>query len=249
MRFMRVKALSRKRKAVLEAFMDRSGHPEGTLSYREAQGFIFTVACAPELVVPSEWLPEIFGGGEPSFDSKREAGTMLAIFLDLFNDSVTPEGMKATLPKDCRFRKDTMANLEPDAPVGEWCRGFVLGHHWLMDCWNEVLPAAWDEDMATVIMALSFFSSRRSAEAFVELSPQSGVTLEELAELMRGAFRAALTDYSARGHALFKALRDVEREEEEADEEADTVVRPGRNDPCTCGSGRKYKRCCGGHVH
>jgi ribosomal protein S18 acetylase RimI-like enzyme len=23
------------------------------------------------------------------------------------------------------------------------------------------------------------------------------------------------------------------------------VVEPGRNDPCPCGSGRKYKRCCG----
>jgi uncharacterized protein len=21
--------------------------------------------------------------------------------------------------------------------------------------------------------------------------------------------------------------------------------RPGRNDPCSCGSGRKYKQCCG----
>src|SRR5580692_2838758 len=25
----------------------------------------------------------------------------------------------------------------------------------------------------------------------------------------------------------------------------DAGVKPGRNDPCTCGSGRKYKRCCG----
>jgi len=24
-----------------------------------------------------------------------------------------------------------------------------------------------------------------------------------------------------------------------------TVVRPGRNDPCPCGSGKKYKKCCG----
>ncbi|WP_430700914.1 SEC-C metal-binding domain-containing protein [Pontivivens nitratireducens] len=23
--------------------------------------------------------------------------------------------------------------------------------------------------------------------------------------------------------------------------------RPGRNDPCSCGSGRKYKKCCGRH--
>ena len=23
-----------------------------------------------------------------------------------------------------------------------------------------------------------------------------------------------------------------------------TIARPGRNDPCPCGSGRKYKQCC-----
>lgn len=25
---------------------------------------------------------------------------------------------------------------------------------------------------------------------------------------------------------------------------AQTIERPGRNEPCSCGSGRKYKRCC-----
>ena len=30
------------------------------------------------------------------------------------------------------------------------------------------------------------------------------------------------------------------------DLDADGKRRPGRNDPCLCGSGRKYKRCCGG---
>ena len=28
-------------------------------------------------------------------------------------------------------------------------------------------------------------------------------------------------------------------------EEPAPPPRPGRNDPCPCGSGRKYKRCCG----
>lgn len=26
--------------------------------------------------------------------------------------------------------------------------------------------------------------------------------------------------------------------------DAPTSVKPGRNEPCTCGSGRKYKQCC-----
>ena len=27
--------------------------------------------------------------------------------------------------------------------------------------------------------------------------------------------------------------------------EADVIKKPGRNDPCSCGSGLKYKKCCG----
>ena len=37
------------------------------------------------------------------------------------------------------------------------------------------------------------------------------------------------------------------------DAEVNTYVRPepkvGRNDPCPCGSGKKYKKCCGGTMH
>jgi hypothetical protein len=46
------------------------------------------------------------------------------------------------------------------------------------------------------------------------------------------------------------ALLSAERREEIAREQrkAGTVVKdktPGRNDPCPCGSGKKYKKCCG----
>jgi uncharacterized protein YecA (UPF0149 family) len=31
-------------------------------------------------------------------------------------------------------------------------------------------------------------------------------------------------------------------------QETPTREKTGRNDPCPCGSGRKYKKCCGGTV-
>ena len=31
-----------------------------------------------------------------------------------------------------------------------------------------------------------------------------------------------------------------------ADQPARTEVKPGRNEPCLCGSAKKYKKCCGG---
>jgi SWIM/SEC-C metal-binding protein len=44
-------------------------------------------------------------------------------------------------------------------------------------------------------------------------------------------------------------ISDVEkliRDSEKAASAASQAPRVGRNDPCPCGSGRKFKRCCGG---
>jgi len=38
-------------------------------------------------------------------------------------------------------------------------------------------------------------------------------------------------------------------EEEEKQKQAPVRVKKvGRNDPCPCGSGKKYKKCCGRHL-
>ena len=50
--------------------------------------------------------------------------------------------------------------------------------------------------------------------------------------------------------AMKKWVKDHEKElkQEQAGGKVETVVKgdePGRNDPCPCGSGKKYKKCCG----
>jgi len=45
--------------------------------------------------------------------------------------------------------------------------------------------------------------------------------------------------------AHWKARRNEEAKRESAKRIAAAGVRPGRNDPCPCGSGLKYKKCCG----
>jgi hypothetical protein len=41
----------------LKTFLEDPGRPAGTLKYHELQGFLFAVASASELVLPSEWMP------------------------------------------------------------------------------------------------------------------------------------------------------------------------------------------------
>lgn len=243
----KIRPLTRKRRAALEDFMDRPGHPEGTLSYREMQGFLFTVACAPEMVVPSAWLPRIFGENEPPFNTSKEAEAVMGGLMALFNEFAPRDGGDdARLPEDCAFREDPLANLEPDAPVAQWSRGFRLGHLWLEESWDASLPEELEDHVTNTLAVLSFFASGKAAEAFASELAAAGRTLESLATDFRELFPRALASYSHVGQSLFKASMEAGAE---ARGPAVATRGPGRNDPCPCGSGRKFKKCCGRQVH
>jgi uncharacterized protein len=51
----------------LTQFLTSPQRPEGTLNYQEVRGFLFAIACAPELIKPSEWLPMIFNEQDAQF--------------------------------------------------------------------------------------------------------------------------------------------------------------------------------------
>ena len=44
---------------------------------------------------------------------------------------------------------------------------------------------------------------------------------------------------------LYRVSRFAELRDKRRKDPAVAVPKPGRNDPCTCGSGKKWKRCCG----
>lgn len=237
-------AANRKR---LKSFLASPEQPEGTLSYHEVQGFLFAMVSAPELVRPSEWLPVVFGGGEPVFDSRVETERTLPLLLLLFNEaSGAIQHGRAGLPRDCPFRASVMANLEPDAPVSQWSRGFVIGHAWLKDVWDEHLPPELGGTLGSAIATLSFFASPRLAKDLVDEFAPHGASLEAFALNVRRLLPQAAAEYADIGRGLFR--RHMGLDGEDVDPLA-APARPNRNDPCPCGSGRKYKRCCGAEMH
>ena len=152
---------------LLGAFLSDPARPPGTLRYHELQGFLFAVASAPELIQPSEWMPLVFGGASPEYASLDEAKRVAAELLSLYNsvnDGVRAE--TAALPADCVFRDDVLANLDAEAPIGQWSRGFMRGHQWLEELWESYVPNELDEEFAAMLLTLSFFASPDIAEAF-----------------------------------------------------------------------------------
>ncbi len=129
--------------------------------------------------------------------------------------------------------------------MAQWSRDFLLGHQWLEELWKEYLPEELAEELAATLMTLSFFSSRALAEAFVAENTGEEQSLEIAAATIHGILPRAVAQYAHLGRSIARALTEHDAEVPEPTR----ATKVGRNATCPCGSGKKYKRCCGAAVH
>ena len=224
----------------LRAFLEHRSRPAGALSYHELQGFLFTVVSAPEMIPPSDWLPIIFAEEDAGYGSPDEAQAILGQIMALYNTiNAAVFDPPTLLPADCQLRDDVLANFEDDAPIAQWSRGFLRGHMWLEELWED-LPDEVAEELDATLMALGFFSSRQMAE-----DTSSERSFEAMADSIHRVVPAAVAQYAHMGRSIATVLAEPDWDEPERTHHAKIA----RNEPCPCGSGKKYKRCCGATVH
>jgi yecA family protein len=202
--------------ADLTRFLADPLRPEGTLRFYEVQGFLFSVACSPELVPPSAWLPAISDEEDIGFEDETEAQRIMGLMIALYNeinDSVYARS--SSLPPGCEFRENVEDNFDEELPISLWSRGFMMGHDWLAEVWDEYLPEELDEEIGTAAMVLSFFGSRQLAELYYLESTTTprrrrpNVTFMAYAEKVRKLFPAALSSYAHVGRGISEASIDA----------------------------------------
>jgi uncharacterized protein len=208
----------------LDQFLMSDASPEGCMQLSDLDGFLTGIAIGPELVKPSEWLPMIWGGEEPVFDDAEQARTVIGLIMTRYNEILR---VLDTHPR-------AYAPIFWEGPNGEliaadWAEGFADAVRLRPDAWRPLLEDRRANVLLTPILVLCD-------------EPEGGSPLDP-------EVRAALRDEAAHGiptcvagiHAFWKGRRGRPAAA------AGRVKSPkaGRNDPCPCGSGRKYKRCCG----
>lgn len=227
---------------LLQTFLSSPERPKGTLTYHQLAGFLFSIANSPELIPPSEWIPLVFNDQEDGFETHREAEGALQAMMALYNDCcrARPEG-SAPLPPGCEIRPQAMENLATDAPLSQWAQGFSMGYDYLEESWIDYTPDELDEELGSLLMVLTFFSSPKLAKAYHE-EGTGKQSLAEMAETVVTLFPEAMREYAYLGRSIYQV-----RYEAGDFEEAPLLRRKiGRNKPCPCGSGKKFKKCCGG---
>jgi uncharacterized protein len=211
----------------LEALLASDRVPDECMSLEMLDGYLAAVVVAPLPLDTEDWLPGVWSD---SGDLPEGAGVQRLLELVLrYHDELVltlgdPEGWEpfCYAPEE----GDDITRLGD-----EWMTGFELG----LELWDE----DWREQL-----------DDHDAETFEGLIDRAMAPW--MAEDMEAAEDEERLEWLTATAAAVRAIRHLRQAcgLEPVPLAARPVARageggPGRNEPCPCGSGRKYKHCCG----
>ena len=205
----------------LMELLDAKSEVHNTMRCDEVQGFMMALLSGPDALNPTNWLPEILGE-ESLFDAKERTEIerlVMAMAADMrmkLNEKILP---------DLWFYEDEAGN--PDFYT--WCNAYLYALDIVPTDWFEAVDQEEFEDLFYPIMALGgIYDDEENGEVILHLNEKELIQLES-------DLPHVLLDIYWYWQAIINKPQTVRHEGEKV----------GRNDPCPCGSGKKYKACCG----
>jgi uncharacterized protein len=201
-------------------------------------GYLCALFCAPRALEPARWMPWVwdFERGEqvPQFSSPKDAKAAAALVMRFAHEI----GQTLAEASDEFEPLFPVTSEEEDAEpaVADWCAGFLKG--------TELDPEVWpviEASHADWFAALRRFGTEEGWQALDELAEKDPERLPDF-----HAVAATLTRGLRRVHGFERAAREPWRQVLGPQDAPRREAPPaGRNDPCPCGSGKKYKQCHG----
>lgn len=200
------------------------------LDFEGLDGFFAALIVGPESVMPSEYLPVVWGEelpDEKAFASIEEANAILQLIMRHWNT------ITGALEREGVYVPAIVEAEDKDVPGRAWARGFMKGVELRRASWAELIR---DENEAGAILTIALLAGEVEPDW-----PKKPLNAKEKDEfvLQVGAGLVRIYRYFApqrRRSAMEMAQRASVRR---------AGPKVGRNDPCPCGSGEKFKRCCG----
>lgn len=225
----------------LETLLDDPALSEA-MRLDEIQGYLCAVLAGPKPMPEEDWLLDVLSGDEAL---ESEAGREAAELLRAFATKLESELAAGEPPVLLLYPKEGMED-EEDAPSDyvPWCQAYLAGVDSAEEDWFEALSEGENEEE--------------------EDNDEITYLDERLFPLMllTGEAEAAAREHGekwAEGEELEEIVNDCEEDLPQAVADiyrfwlvkrgTSTIRRDGpkigRNDPCPCGSGKKFKQCCG----
>lgn len=215
----------------LEDFLLLDEVPEGAMTLDSLDGFFTALVIGPVTVPVNIWFPYVWdmnGEGEkPNFENPEQADRILELLIKMMNS------IAMRLSSSVEYYTPLPDTVEDgdvkDLLVMLWATGFMIGVHCSLSDWAPLLRDKKFSILVSSIYMLSFkphdpvpLPTKTFREVWDNV-PYCVITIDEFWNTYRRKDQA-----KAKGMAL-----------------ATDAERIGRNELCPCGSGKKYKKCCG----
>jgi len=208
----------------LDYYLLKYGHDDSIFDVSELDGFFAALACAPETIMPSVWFPAIWGGEAmmPEWKNKKEFENFNQFLFSIYNDVM--QTMNEDEYEALFLEQQTEEHTY--IVVDEWCEGFLRG----FNLWGA-LAAIDAKVIEEQLQSIRLFATEKGWE---QLDKMDDTQIDQEQNKIEPCVRV-----------LFHHFLDQRKQAHQPVTRSNLKI--GRNDPCPCGSGKKYKKCCGMH--
>jgi len=241
--------------AALEQVCDRLANFGSDISLEWVDGYLTALLASRRVVLPSEWLPAMLGDAfERAFADPQDVQQAMAALMARWNVIASQLDVDALLDDPEAVRLSPLMIQYDDAARAEmvaaghmtaeeapdllltgalWAEGFIDATEAFADDWPEpdieTEDGRWDDDCMSRLIAL-LLPKAELDEHLAKHYPGEVIERDQLID------EACFAVQDLRLYWLDHAAKPETRRVEPT---------PGRNDPCPCGSGKKFKKCHG----
>ncbi len=215
----------------LAEFLISDGTPEECMDISTLDGFLTGLVIGPDTILPSRWLPVVWGETEQDeivWESPEKAERIMSLVMRLYNSIA--QDFQCDPPD---FNPLFMINTATDEEVtviDEWCWGFMHAVELAPESWRPLLH---NDEQAAAIFPISLYGTEKGWKLLDEDPKLSAIPHEEWVAMVPAA-----------NQRIYEFWLPVRRAEAQISQAA-ISQKVSRNEPCPCGSGKKYKKCCG----
>jgi uncharacterized protein len=187
-----------------------------------ADGVLTGAAISPQRTLPHEWVRAVFQ--DQQFENIEMAQASYTLLAIMYNQ-ILSELQRMGCDYAPRFL-DYAAKGEEIGLAGHWAWGLVTGLQLRPDVWRTLIGS---QEAKTILTPIVVLLTKADGKTFLTRVPAE--FREEAVHLIGPAVYDLYRHCSAhRGHSAAAFVAPVRK--------------IGRNEPCPCRSGKKYKKCC-----
>jgi uncharacterized protein len=212
----------------LDQFLLSERCPDDAMTMDSLHGYLTAIAIGPEMILLDEWLPKVWGDENsqaPKFKNDKESARIVELIVRFMNEiMITLEvAPKEYEPLFCEHEWEGKTLIDGEA----WAWGFWEGMSLREEAWQPIR----DSNLAPLLRPIYLLGADEIEEDELplvddpmkchKLSIEIEANIPEIHRFWLPLRKSAVTP--------------VKRE----------APKVGRNDLCACGSGKKFKKCCG----